>query len=227
MRVVWSAGVRISLIMLPLLSQPEKKASPVAHTTVLPESSESSHAIAVADPDRLRSTARGGLDRRGNGRRTPTSTVPENSMSLPSSSTRTTCWLPRLIAWNALAKKDARVAAVPISSAPKPAVKALPVDPTEERTAAGSPVLPGTELRMLTPGAEMSTEVFRSLLKRPSEPLLSTAATDKMLGLVYEAGYIGLASLLSPMPSAPPLPAAARSGEELLRRVYGIIEGLG
>jgi hypothetical protein len=79
---------------------------------------------------------------------------------LPSSSTSTTCWLPRLTAVNALVKNEARPVLVPISSAPKPAVTALPpLVPTEERATAGVAGAPGTELRMSTPGAEMSTDL--------------------------------------------------------------------
>ena len=85
----------------------------------------------------------------------PTSGKPRSSAS---SSTSTTCWLPRSTAVNAFWKNEVRLALSPISSAPKPAVSALPDEPTDERVAA-SPGIPGTELRMLTPGAKMSTEL--------------------------------------------------------------------
>jgi hypothetical protein len=78
---------------------------------------------------------------------------------LASSSTSTTCWLPRSTAVNALVKNEVRLALSPISSAPKPVVSALPDEPTEERAAEEISGIPGTELRMPTPGAEMSTEV--------------------------------------------------------------------
>src|SRR5687768_14066288 len=47
---------------------------------------------------------------------------------------------------------------------------------------------PGTELRMSTPGAEISTELAPKLLKDAILPWRSTAATERMFWLSKEAG---------------------------------------
>jgi hypothetical protein len=75
---------------------------------------------------------------------------------------------------------------------------------------------PGKVLRMLTPGAPRSTVLAPKLEKEARRSWSSVAATEMMLGLSYEAGYSGVTSLSSPIPSEPPLPAAATNRYPLL-----------